>query len=62
MGLIIWNNDKMVGSKTDLISTQMKLFTHYRCVSYFLMSFAENQPIMFTKNVMNWKYYTFKCR
>ena len=55
MGLIIWNNDKMVGSKTDLISTKMKLFTHYRCVSYFLMSFAENQPIMFTKNVMNWK-------
>ena len=22
----------------------MKLFTHYRYVSYFLMSFAENQP------------------
>jgi hypothetical protein len=43
------------GSKTDLISTKMKLFTHYRCVSYFLMSFAENQPVMFTKNVMNWK-------
>jgi len=33
----------------------MNLFTHYRCVSYFHMSVAENQPIMFTKNVMNWK-------